>query len=278
MHPTIDIPDVALNNGVAIPQLGFGVFQVPPAATVAAVTAALEAGYRHIDTAVIYDNEQPVGEALAASGVPRGELFVTTKVWNRDHGREATLRSFEASLSRLGLDYLDLFLIHWPAPGQDRYVETWQALEELHRDGRVRAIGVSNFQPAHLDRLAAETGTVPAVNQIELHPYLQQAELRAVDADRGIVTEAWSPLAQGAVLDDPELARIAAKHGTGVAQVALAWNLRLGNVVLTKSVTPERIRGNLDALSLPLDADDLAAIAALDRGERVGPDPDRFGG
>jgi diketogulonate reductase-like aldo/keto reductase len=278
MTPTTQIPSVPLNNGVEIPQLGFGVFQVPPAETAAAVSVALEAGYRHSDTAVIYDNEAPVGEALAASGLPRDELFVTTKVWNADQGRDATLRSFEHSLARLKLDYLDLFLIHWPAPGRDRYVETWQALEQLHGDGRVRAIGVSNFQPAHLDRLATEAAVVPAVNQIELHPYLQQANVRAADTGRGIVTEASSPLAQGSILDDPVLARIAAKHDTDVAQVALAWNLQLGNVVLTKSVTPERIRQNLDALTVPLDDADHAAIAALDRGGRVGPDPDLFNG
>jgi 2,5-diketo-D-gluconate reductase A len=276
MTSTTQIPSLTLNNGVEIPQLGFGVFQVPPAQTAAAVTEALDAGYRHIDTAVIYDNEQPVGDALAASGIPREELFVTTKVWNSDQGRDTTLRSFEESLSRLELDYLDLYLIHWPVPGRDRYVETWRALEELYRDGRIRAIGVSNFQPAHLERLASDAEIVPAVNQIELHPYLQQAEVRAADADRTIVTEAWSPLAQGALLGDPVLAGIAANHGTGVAQVALAWNLQLGNVVLTKSVTPERIRQNLDAIALRLDDDDLAAITALDRNGRVGPDPDRF--
>ena len=278
MTPTTQIPSLTLNNGVEIPQLGFGVFQVPPAETVAAVTVALEAGYRHIDTAVIYDNEAPVGEALAASGLPRDELFVTTKVWNSDQGRDETLRSFEHSLARLKLDYLDLYLIHWPAPGRDRYVETWKALEQLHGDGRIRAIGVSNFQPAHLDRLASEAGVVPAVNQIELHPYLQQADVRTADTARGIVTEAWSPLAQGTILDDPVLAGIAEKHDTDVAQVALAWNLQLGNVVLTKSVTPERIRQNLDALAVPLDDADQAAIAGLDRGGRVGPDPDRFNG
>jgi 2,5-diketo-D-gluconate reductase A len=276
MTSTTQIPSLTLNNGVEIPQLGFGVFQVPPAQTAAAVTEALDAGYRHIDTAMIYDNEQPVGNALAASGIPREELFVTTKVWNSDQGRDSTLRSFEESLSRLELDYLDLYLIHWPVPGRDRYVETWRALEELYRDGRIRAIGVSNFQPAHLERLASDAEIVPAVNQIELHPYLQQAEVRAADADRTIVTEAWSPLAQGALLGDPVLAGIAANHGTGVAQVALAWNLQLGNVVLTKSVTPERIRQNLDAIALRLDDDDLAAITALDRNGRVGPDPDRF--
>ncbi|MFI1095629.1 aldo/keto reductase [Streptomyces sp. NPDC020917] len=257
-----------------MPQLGFGVFQVPDDETAAAVGAALDAGYRSIDTASVYGNETGVGRALAASGLPREELFVTTKVWNADQGHDSTLRAFDASLARLGLDHVDLYLIHWPAPAQDRYLDTWRALRALLADGRVRAIGVSNFQPAHLRRLIEDGGVVPAVNQVELHPGLQQRELRAVHAEFGIVTEAWSPLAQGALLDEPALAAIARKHGRTPAQVVLRWHLQLGTVVIPKSVTPARIRENLDVFGFALDDADLAAIAGLDRGLRTGPDPD----
>ncbi|MFJ8752461.1 aldo/keto reductase [Streptomyces sp. NPDC102441] len=268
------VPTVTLNNGVTIPQLGFGVFQVPDDETTAAVTAALEAGYRSIDTAAVYGNEAGVGRALAESGLARDELFVTTKLWNADQGYGATLAAFEASLAKLGLDHVDLYLIHWPTPARDLYVDTWRALEKLLADGRIRAAGVSNFQPAHLRRLREESSLVPAVNQIELHPGLQQSELRAVHAEHGIATEAWSPLAHGALLDDPALASLAERHGKTSAQVVLRWHLQLGNVVIPKSVTPSRIRQNLDVFGFELSAADMDAIAGLDRGMRTGPDPD----
>ncbi|OKJ53988.1 aldo/keto reductase [Streptomyces sp. CB02115] len=268
------VPTVTLNNGVTVPQLGFGVFQVPDDETTAAVSAALEAGYRSIDTAAIYGNEVGVGRALAASKIPREELFVTTKLWNADQGYDATLAAFDASLAKLGLDYVDLYLIHWPTPAHDLYPESWRALEKLAADGRIRAAGVSNFQPAHLRRLL-ETGTlVPAVNQIELHPGLQQAELRAFHAEHGIATEAWSPLAQGALLTEEALVSIAERHGKSPAQVVLRWHLQIGNVVIPKSVTPERIRQNIDVFDFELSAADMDAVAALDRGMRTGPDPD----
>ncbi|MEU1128176.1 aldo/keto reductase [Streptomyces sp. NPDC005899] len=268
------VPTVALNNGVTIPQLGFGVFQIPDDETTQAVTDALAAGYRSIDTAAVYGNEAGVGRALAASGIPRDELFVTTKVWNADQGYDATLAAFEASLSELGLDHVDLYLIHWPTPARDLYTETWRALEKLTADGRIRAAGVSNFQPAHLRRLIEESSLVPAVNQIELHPGLQQKELRGLHAEHGIATEAWSPLAQGALLDDDVLVTIAGRHGKTPAQVVLRWHLQLGNVVIPKSVTPARIRQNIDVFDFELSDEDMAAIAGLDRGMRTGPDPD----
>ncbi|MFD6275607.1 aldo/keto reductase [Streptomyces sp. NPDC060209] len=268
------VPTVTLNNGVTIPQLGFGVFQVPDDETTAAVAAALEAGYRSIDTAAVYGNEAGVGRALAESGLARDELFVTTKLWNADQGYDATLAAFDASLAKLGLDHVDLYLIHWPTPARDLYADTWRALEKLLADGRIRAAGVSNFQPAHLRRLREESSLVPAVNQIELHPGLQQSELRAVHAEYGIATEAWSPLAQGALLDDDVLVSLAGRHGKTPAQVVLRWHLQLGNVVIPKSVTPARIRQNIDVFDFELSAADMDAIAGLDRGMRTGPDPD----
>ncbi|MEU5428641.1 aldo/keto reductase [Streptomyces olivoreticuli] len=271
------VPSLTLNNGVEMPQLGYGVWQVPDDQAFDAVTTALETGYRSIDTAAVYGNEEGVGKALAATGVPRGEIFVTTKVWNSDHGYDATLRAFDASMDRLGLDYADLYLIHWPVPSRDTFVDTYKALEKLLADGRARAVGVCNFQPAHLERLLAETSVVPAVNQIELHPNLAQAELRALHARHGIATEAWSPLGQGkGLLSDPTIARLAGKHGRTPAQIVLRWHLQLGNVVIPKSVTPSRIRENLDVFGFELDADDLRAVAALDNGNRLGPDPDEF--
>jgi diketogulonate reductase-like aldo/keto reductase len=271
------VPRLRLNNGVEIPQVGFGVFLVPDTETQAAVGHALRAGYRHIDTAKLYQNEAGVGAAIAESGIARNELFVTTKVWNSEQGYQAAIQSFEASMSRLGLDVLDLLLIHWPAPDLDRYVDTWRAFEQLYADGRVRAIGVSNFQPAHLRRLLEETSVVPAINQIELHPLLPQTELRAFHAEHGIVTEAWSPLARGgAVLDDPVITGIAERVGKSPAQVILRWHLQLGNVVIPKSVTPSRIAENLDLFDFELTADDLTAIAGLETGERIGPNPDTF--
>ncbi len=274
---TSAIPALPLGGGATIPQLGFGTFQVPPGDTAAVVARALQAGYRHVDTAAAYRNERGVGEALRTCGLPRGELFVTTKCWNGDHGREAARRACERSLERLGLDHVDLYLIHWPVPARDRYVDTWRALVDLHADGLARAIGVSNFQPAHLDRIVAETGVTPAVNQVELHPYLQQPALRAHHERLGILTEAWSPLGQGgALLEDPVVAQLAGRHGRTPAQVLLRWSLQLGHVAIPKTVTPARMAENLDVFGFTLDEEDMAALAALDRGERIGPDPDTF--
>lgn len=259
-----------------MPQLGFGVFQVPDDETTAAVSTALTAGYRSIDTAAIYGNERGVGRALAESGIARDELFITTKLWNEDQGYDATLTAFDASLEKLGLDHVDLYLIHWPTPARDLYTDTWRAFEKLLADGRTRAIGVSNFQPAHLERLLADTSVVPAVNQVELHPGLQQQELREFHARHGIVTEAWSPLAQGALLKDEAITSIAARHGKSPAQVVLRWHLQTGNVVIPKSVTESRIRENLDVFGFQLSGQDVDAITALDSGMRTGPDPDAF--
>ncbi|MFP3467484.1 aldo/keto reductase [Leifsonia sp. SIMBA_070] len=271
------IPQLTLNDGNRIPQLGFGVYKIPEAETADAVLTALEAGYRHIDTAAFYANERGVGDGVRRSGLDRSEVFVTSKVWWTDNGYESTLRSFDASLERLGFDTVDLFLIHWPAPQSDRYVETWRALERVREEGRARSIGVANFHTHHLDRLAAETDTVPAVNQVELHPWLPQQRVRQYDAAHGIVTEAWSPLARGRILGDPTLDRLAAKHAVTPAQVVIRWQLQLGNVVIPKSTSPERIRSNLDVFGFELDGDDLAAIAALESGERTGKDPDDLG-
>ncbi|MEU3031565.1 aldo/keto reductase [Streptomyces incarnatus] len=270
------VPAVTLNNGVEIPQLGFGVFQVPDDETAAAVTAALETGYRSIDTAAVYGNEKGVGRALAASGLPREDLFVTTKVWNTDQGYDATLRAFDTSLARLGLDHVDLYLIHWPAPARDLYRDSWRALERLAGEGRIRAAGVSNFQPGHLRRLLEGATLTPAVNQIELHPGLQQAELRAFHAEHGIATEAWSPLAQGAVLGERAIGDLAAKYGRSPAQIVIRWHLQLGNIVIPKSATPARIRENFDVFGFTLTAGEMQALAALDRGLRTGPHPDEL--
>ncbi|AOT62576.1 MULTISPECIES: aldo/keto reductase [Streptomyces] len=273
------VPTLTLNNGVAMPQLGFGVWQVPDSEAADAVGTALEAGYRSIDTAAVYENERGTGQALKASALPREELFVTTKLWNTEQGYDSTLRAFDASLERLGLDYVDLYLIHWPVPAQDTYVDTYKAFEKILADGRARAIGVSNFLPEHLERLTDATSTVPAVNQIELHPQLAQGEARAFHARHGIATEAWSPLGQGrGLLEVPAVAAVARKHGRTPAQVVLRWHLQLGNVVIPKSVTPSRIRENIDVFDFELDAEDMAAFAALDEGRRLGPDPARFGG
>lgn len=268
------IPTVKLNNGVEMPQLGYGVFQVPNDETAAAVTHALEAGYRSIDTAAAYQNETGVGQALAASGIDRSELFITTKLWNADQGYDSTLKAFDQSLSLLGLEYLDLYLIHWPTPARDLYADSWRALQQLHSEGRVRAVGVSNFQPEHLDRLE---GITPAVNQVELHPYLQQTDVRAYDADFGIRTEAWSPLAKGgALLTEPVVEALAKQYERTPAQVVLRWHLQLGNIVIPKSVTPARIRENLNVFDFALTADGMTTLSTLDRGERTGPDPDTF--
>jgi 2,5-diketo-D-gluconate reductase A len=274
---TDQVPRIPLRGGIDIPQLGFGVFQVPPEDTAAVTARALDVGYRHIDTAAAYENEAGVGEAVRASGLERGEVFVTTKCPNDRHGYDEARGAFAESLERLGLGYVDLYLIHWPVPARDRYVETWKAFIDLQSEGLARAIGVSNFQPAHLVRVIDETGVTPAVNQIELHPRLQQSELRREHAQLGIVTEAWSPLAQGRVLDDPAITRIAEEHGKTPGQVVIRWHLQLGNVVIPKSVTPERIAQNFDVFGFELSDDEMAAIEALDAGERTGPDPDRFG-
>ncbi|QFG26812.1 aldo/keto reductase [Actinomadura sp. WMMB 499] len=260
-----------------MPQLGFGVFQVPDDGAEQAVATALENGYRSIDTAAVYRNERGTGRALRASGVPRDELFVTTKLWNSDQGRDKTLRAFDASLERLGLDHVDLYLIHWPMPRRGTYLETWRALEELQRDGRARSIGVSNFTVETLRHVLDETDVVPVINQIELHPYLQQAGLRAFHAEHGVRTEAWSPLGQGqGLLNDPALAEIGRAHGRSPAQVALRWSLQLGNVVIPKSVTPSRIAENIDVFGFELTPDDMKRIGELDQGTRVGPDPATF--
>ena len=268
------VPDVVLNNGVSMPQLGYGVFRVPDDDTERAVLAALDAGYRSIDTASLYGNETGVGRALSASGLARDHFFVTTKVWNDDQGYDSTLRAFDASLGRLGLEHVDLYLIHWPKPSLDRYVDTWRALEKLYADRRVRAIGVSNFQPDHLRRLLDETDVVPAVNQVELHPDLQQEQLRRFHAEHGVVTEAWSPLGQGLALRHPVVAELAHRHGRTPAQVVLRWHLQLGNVVIPKSTTPSRIRENIGLFDFALADADMSALAALESGTRLGPDPD----
>lgn len=268
------VPFITLNNGVAMPQLGFGVWQVPDDEAARTVTTALEAGYRSIDTAAIYGNEAGTGKAVTGSGIPREELFVTTKLWNSEQGYDSTLRAFDASLGTLGLDYVDLYLIHWPMPAKDTYVDTYKAFEKILADGRAKSIGVSNFRTEDLERLIGETSVVPAVNQVELHPQLQQSELTDFHAKHGIATEAWSPLGQGKdLLQAPTVVAVARKHDRTPAQVVLRWHLQVGNVVIPKSVTPSRIRENFDVFDFELDADDLAAFTALDEGRRLGPDP-----
>jgi len=276
MTDVTSIPSVSLHDGVKIPQLGFGVFQVPPEDTQEVVEEALASGYRHIDTAGAYGNEAGVGAALAAAGLDRDEVFVTTKLWNTEQGFDSTLAAFEQSLERLDLGHVDLYLIHWPMPTAGRYLDTWRAFERIHGEGRARSIGVSNFRVEDLERLAAEAEMLPTVNQIELHPRLQQAELRAWHAEHGIATEAWSPLAQGELLDDDTIATIAGHHRKTPAQTILRWHLQLGNVVIPKSVTPKRIRENIELFDFELSEDDMAAIARLDAGQRIGPDPATF--
>lgn len=271
-----DSPTIELNSGTEIPRLGFGVFQVSPQETQGIVEQALEVGYRHLDTAAAYRNEAGVGKAIEASGLDRDDVFVTTKLWNAQQGHDSALEAFEKSLSRLGLEQVDLYLIHWPVPGEDRFVQTWKSFEELQADGRARAIGVSNFRIEDLERLGAETDTVPAVNQIELHPELQQPELRAYHAEHGIATEARSPLAQGEVLGNEKIGEIAETHEKTPAQVILRWHLQLGNIVFPKSATPERIRENFEIFDFELAADQMQELGALDSGERIGPDPATF--
>ena len=271
------VPFITLDNGVEIPQLGLGVWQVEDEIVADVVTAAFETGYRHIDTAAIYGNEAGVGRAIAASGIPRADLFITTKLWNNDQGYDSTLKAFDKSLDRLGLEYVDLYLIHWQSLQRDLYIDTWKALEQLYADKRVRAIGVSNFHEPALRRIFEETTIRPAVNQIELHPALPQDELRAFNAENDIVTQAWSPLAQGQLLDQPALKELADKHGKTPAQVVIRWHLQLGNVVIPKTVTPSRIKENFEVFDFRLDNDDMAAIADLETGTRTGGDPDVFG-
>jgi 2,5-diketo-D-gluconate reductase A len=270
------VPTLTLNNGTSIPQLGFGTFQITPETTKVATLAALDAGYRHIDTAEMYGNEKEVGEAIAASGLARADIYVTSKLNNGFHDRADALAAFDRTLEALGFDYLDLFLIHWPLPAVGDYVVTWKAMEEMQSSGRVRTIGVSNFQQAHLQRLFDETDTVPAVNQIEVHPYLTQDPLRAFNTEHGIATEAWSPLAQGAVLSDPVITGIANRLGKTAAQVTLRWHLQRGDIVFPKSVTRSRVEENFALFDFSLTEADIAAITALNRDERTGPNPDEF--
>jgi 2,5-diketo-D-gluconate reductase A len=272
-----DVPNVSLSDGVDIPQVGFGVFQIPDEDTQRAVETALEAGYRHIDTAAAYRNERGVAAGIAASGLRREEIFITTKLWNSEQGFDSTLAAFEKSIEALDTAHVDLYLIHWPIPSRDLYLDTWRAFERIHAEGGARSIGVSNFRVAELERLEREAERMPTINQIELHPLLQQAELRAWHAAHGIVTEAWSPLAQGQILEEETLMTIAAHHQKTVAQIVLRWHLQIGNVVIPKSATPERIRANLDIFDFELSEDDLAAIARLEAGHRTGPDPETFG-
>jgi 2,5-diketo-D-gluconate reductase A len=274
MPPT---PALTMNDGQLIPQLGFGVFQVPPAETAHAAGVALDAGYRLIDTAQGYGNEAGVGEAVRRSGIAREELFITTKLTNSEHGRDRALKAFDESLRQLGMEYVDLFLIHWPVPARDRYVETWRALEKLQAEGRARSIGVSNFTEAHLDRLARETDTVPAVNQVELHPYFPQEQLRAYHAAHGILTEAWAPIGQGrGLLGEDTIGQLAAQKGKSPAQVVLRWHIQMGNIAIPKSVTPDRIRENLDVFDFTLNDGEMRQISHLSTGRRIGPDPETF--
>lgn len=273
--PTIDL--TTPTGPVAIPQVGYGTWRVRGEDVTRMLPRVFEAGYRHVDTAALYKNEAEVGTGIRESALAREDVFVTTKIWNDRHGYDETRRAFDESLERLGLEYVDLLLIHWPAPAQNRFVDAWQALRSIRDDGQVRVVGVSNFEPEHLQRLGDETSELPAINQVELHPYLQQRELREFHAQHGIVTEAWSPLGQGGdMLADPVVASIAAKHGVSPAQVVLGWNAGLGNVVLPRTVRPERLAENADLWSFALDAEDTAAIEALDRGARLGPDPRTF--
>jgi 2,5-diketo-D-gluconate reductase A len=275
-----EIPQITLNNGEKIPQFGFGVFLVPPAETVAAVTSALEAGYRHIDTAQMYGNEAQVGDAIARSGLDRGSVYITTKLSNDAHRPEDTRRAFDASLKALGTDYADLFLIHWPLPTRydGDFVSTWNEMEELYNDGQIGSIGVSNFQIGHLRQLRLETAITPAVNQIEVHPYLTQEDLRGYCAEYQIAVEAWSPIARGQALADPVVTAIAQRAGKTASQVILRWHIQRGDIVFPKSVNPERVRENIDIFDFELSAADMAAISALNRDQRIGPDPDTFDG
>jgi 2,5-diketo-D-gluconate reductase A len=272
-------PSITLNDGNSIPQVGLGVWQTPPEDTERAVATALDAGYRHVDTAAAYGNEREVGRAIenaATTGLPREDVFITTKLWNAEHGYDSTLAAFDASLDRLGVEYLDLYLIHWPMPALNAFVDTFKAFAHLRDQGRIRSIGVSNFEPEHLRILVDGTGIVPAVNQVELHPLLQQQELREVHAQLGIATEAWSPLGQGSLLSDPTVTAVAEAHGRTPAQVLIRWHLQLGNIVIPKSVTPKRIVSNFDVFDFELSEHDMTSISSLGDGTRLGPDPRTF--
>jgi len=272
-----DIPNITFNDGHTIPQLGLGVWKTPADETEKVVSTAFELGYRHIDTAAIYGNEEGVGRAIADSGIARDQLFITTKLWNEDQGYDSTLKAFELSLKKLGLDYVNLYLIHWPQPQADRYLDTWKAFQHLKEQGAIRSIGVSNFREEDLDNLIAKSGETPVANQIEVHPLLQQDAPRAYNKKHDIVTEAWSPLAQGGeLLKNEVLQKIAQKHGKSAAQVVLRWHIELGNVIFPKSVTPNRIKENADIFDFSLDSDDLKAIAGLNENKRLGPDPSTF--
>jgi len=267
-------PYLSLDDGATIPQLGYGLYKVPPSDTVRLCREAIAIGYRHLDTAAFYGNEEQVGIAVREADVPRDELYVTSKVWKDDNGFDTTLAAFDRSMARLALDRVDLYLIHLPVPSTDRYVDTWRALIRLQEEGRVRSIGVANFHAHHLERLIDETGVTPVVNQVELHPWLPQAELREFHERHEIRTEAWSPLARGRILGTPLLDDLADKHGRTPAQIVLRWHVELGNIVIPKASSPERLRENLDVFDFALDPDDLTAIAALETGERTGRDPD----
>lgn len=273
-------PLIPLNDGHTIPAVGFGVFQIPPTDTDQAVAAALRAGYRHIDTAAAYRNERETGRAIADSGVPRDELYVVTKLWNADQGYDSTLKAFDASMNRLGSefleDYLDLYLIHWPMPDEDKFVDTFKAFAQLRDEGRIRSIGVSNFEPEHLKAVIDATGIVPAVNQVELHPRLPQTALREVHAQLGVATEAWGPLGQGSLLDHPTVTAVADGCGRTPAQVLIRWHIQLGNIVIPKSVNPERIASNFDVFDFELSDEEMTSISSLDDGNRLGPDPRTF--
>lgn len=269
-------PNLIMNDGRAIPQIGFGVWQVPDDQVTAATLEAFAAGYRHVDTAAVYENERGVGEAIARSGLAREEIFLTTKVWNTDHGYDQTLRAFDKSVALLGVSEVDLYLVHWPAPATGDYLQTWRAVMQLHAEGRARSIGVSNFHEQHLAHIIAETGVVPVVDQIELHPWLPQTPLRALTAELGILVEAWSPLASGELISNPVIAAIAAEYAKSTAQIMIRWHLQLGNVVLPKSVTPARIRDNIEVFDFVLTPEHMAAISALENGHRTGPNPDGF--
>lgn len=276
---SLSTPSVTLNDGNSIPAIGLGVWQTPPEDTERAVGAALAAGYRHIDTAAAYQNETEVGRAIkdaAAAGVAREDVYLVTKLWNADQGYDSTLRAFDASLARLGVDHLDLYLIHWPMPEKGTFVDTFKAFAHLREQGRVSSIGVSNFEPEHLHALIDATGIVPAVNQVELHPLLPQRELREVHAELGVATEAWSPLGQGSLLSNPTVTALAEAHGKTPAQVLIRWHIQLGNIVIPKSVNPERIESNFDVFDFELSEQDIASIAALEDGTRLGPDPRTF--
>lgn len=273
MSELVGGPRLEMNDGRLIPQIGYGVFKVDDDVAEHSVVNALEAGYRHIDTAAIYQNERGVGVALKASGLAREEVFVTTKLWNTDQAPQDAWAGLQKSLDLLNLDYVDLYLIHWPSPWRENFLPAWETLIEMRDKGLVKSIGVSNFEEEHLSKIISATGVIPAVNQIELHPYLQQEELSSINAEHGILTEAWSPLGQGQALEDAVLSSIALKHNVTTAQVIIRWHIQCGRVVIPKSVTEERIRSNIDVFNFELDPDDLLAIKQIETGSRIGPDP-----